>query len=145
LAAKYDPSVEILPKSLRRQLGKKYDDKKIRNSYLGSFASIQLPSLPAGLSWNTNFTANGTLSISGSVIAANPIITRFSITGGNIIISGTNNTGAGGSYSLLTSTNVALPLTNWTLLTTGTFDGSGNFAVTNAASGNRSFYILRVP
>jgi hypothetical protein len=114
-------------------------------SYLGSFSAIQLPSLPAGLSWNTNLSANGTLSISGSLVLTKPTITRFSITGGNVIVSGTNNTGTGGTYSVLTSTNLALPLANWTLLTNGTFDANGNFGVTNATSGDRSFYILRVP
>jgi len=86
--------------------------------YLGSFSAIQLPLLPAGLSWNTNLSANGSLSISGSLILAKPAITRLSIIGANIIVSGTNNTGAGGTYSVFTSTNVALPLANWTFLTT---------------------------
>jgi fibronectin-binding autotransporter adhesin len=113
--------------------------------YPGSFSAIQLPLLPAGLSWNTNLSANGSLSISGSLNLAKPTITRLSVTGGNIIVSGTNNAGAGGTYSVFTSTNLALSLTNWTLLTNATFDAKGNFAVTNATSGDRSFYILRVP
>ena len=113
--------------------------------YPGSFSAIQLPLLPTGLSWNTNLSANGSISISGSLNLTKPTITHLSVTGGNVIISGTNNIGAGGTYSMFTSTNVALPLMNWILLTNGTFDANGNFAVTNTTSGDRSFYILRVP
>ena len=116
------------------------------SSYLGSFATIQLPTLPPGLSWNTNLSANGTISISGSVTSTKPTIARISISGGNIILSGTNNTGSSGMYHVLTSTNITTPLINWTVLTNGTFDGSGNFSTTNATGTNdRQFYILQVP
>ena len=118
----------------------------ITASYLGSFAAIQLPALPPGLSWNTNLSANGTISISGSAVSTKPTIARISISGGNIILSGTNNTGLGGQYHVLSSTNITTPLINWTVVTNGTFDGSGNFSTTNAAGTNsRQFYILQVP
>jgi fibronectin-binding autotransporter adhesin len=113
--------------------------------YPGSFSTIQLPLLPAGLSWSTNLSANGSLSISGSLSLTKPTITGISITGGNVVVSGTNNVGAGGTYSVLTSTNLTLPLSNWMVLTNGTFDTRGNFAVTNTTSGSQSFYMLRVP
>jgi hypothetical protein len=46
----------------------------------------------------------------------------------------------------LTSTNVQLALTNWTVLTNGSFDAKGNFSITNAIGTNqRQFYLLRVP
>ncbi len=116
------------------------------SSYLGSFAAIQLPALPPGLSWNTNLSANGTISINGSVVSTKPTIGRISVSGGNVILSGTNNTGSGGTYHVLTSTNIATPSINWTVLTNGTFDDSGNFSITNVAGTNgRQFYILQVP
>jgi fibronectin-binding autotransporter adhesin len=115
-------------------------------SYLSSFSTIQLPSLPAGLSWNTNLSASGTISISGSVVVTPPTISHVSLSGGNVVISGTNNSGPGGTYHVLSSTNLTVPLTNWTVLTNGTFDGSGNFSTTNATGpGPRQFYILQVP
>ncbi len=40
---------------------------------------------------------------------------------------GTNN----GPYYVLSSTNVALPLSNWTRLQTNSFDANGNFSFTN--------------
>ena len=57
------------------------------------------------------------------------------------------NNGAGGTYQVLSSTNLTVPLTNWTVLTNGTFDGSGDFSVTNSVgnTNTRQFYILQVP
>ena len=46
---------------------------------------------------------------------------------------------------VLTSTNVATPLTNWTMLSTNNFDANGAFSVTNAINSNVSqcFYLLK--
>ena len=52
---------------------------------------------------------------------------------------------AGQSYRVLTSTNVALPLTNWAVLSTGTF-GAGPAAYTDTTATNRQrFYIIKSP
>lgn len=77
---------------------------------------------------------------------AQPKILRVFAKGGNFIMSGTNNSGAGGAYQVLASTNLLLPLTNWMVLTSNAFDGSGNFAFTNAISSTNIglFYLLRV-
>ena len=77
---------------------------------------------------------------------ATPTIQHVSMNGGNFIMSGANNSGPGGTYHVLTSTNLLLARTNWTVLTSGSFDGSGKFSFTNAIGTNpRLFYILRVP
>jgi hypothetical protein len=39
---------------------------------------------------------------------------------------------SGMNYYVLTSTNVAAPLTNWTVLATNTFRSDGSFSCTNA-------------
>lgn len=81
-----------------------------------------------------------------SFIAASPTIERVTMSGGNIIMSGTNNSGPGGTYHVLTSTNLLLPRANWTLLTNGSFDGNGDFSVTNAiGTGLQRFYMVQVP
>jgi autotransporter-associated beta strand protein len=96
-----------------------------------------------------------TLQISGGVLnlvvgsgttPPPPKIQHITLSGGNVIITGTNNNGAGGTYHVLTSMNLTLPLSSWGVLTNGTFD-NGNFAVTNAVGGNgpRLFYIIQVP
>jgi len=75
-----------------------------------------------------------------------PSIHSINLSSGQVVISGTNNVGAGGTYHVLTSTNVALPLTNWTVLANGSFDANGNFSSTNSSGTNRQqFFILQVP
>ena len=64
-----------------------------------------------------------------------------------MIASGTNNSGPGGTYHVVMSTNLQLPQTNWTVLTNGSFDSNGKFTFTNVISNTNSekFYGLRVP
>ncbi len=81
------------------------------------------------------------------VYVAMPEILLVSASDGNFIASGTNNGGPGGTYHVIVSTNLLLPLTNWMVLTNGSFDGNGNFSFTNTISSTNSemFYRLRVP
>ena len=47
---------------------------------------------------------------------------------------------------VLTSTNVALPLASWTVLTNGSFDVNGNFSSTNSTgTSGQQFFILQLP
>jgi len=115
-------------------------------SYSGVFAAISPATPGAGLAWDANSLAiSGTLNVVSATLVP-PTIGRITLSGNNIIISGTNNDGSGGTYHVLASTNIALNLTNWIVLTNGTFDGNGNFSFTNAVGTNgRQFYILQVP
>ncbi len=75
-----------------------------------------------------------------------PTLFRTVISGGSFIMSGTNNSGSGGTYHVLTSTNLLTPRTNWTVFTNASFDSSGKFAFTNVIGTNQGlFYILKVP
>lgn len=81
-----------------------------------------------------------------TVAVAIPTIQHISLSSTNIILKGTNNSGPGGTYHILTSSNLLLPRTNWTVLTSGSFNNSGNFVFTNALGTNaQQFYILQVP
>jgi fibronectin type 3 domain-containing protein len=75
-----------------------------------------------------------------------PHVVQASIAGGNVVFSGTNGL-PGGTYEVLSCTNLAMPLTNWTQVGAGHFDGNGNFSVSNAinASEPQRFYLLRQP
>jgi fibronectin type 3 domain-containing protein len=75
-----------------------------------------------------------------------PHIVQASIAGGNVVFSGTNGL-PGGTYEVLSSTNVAMPLGNWTQVGGGNFDGNGNFSVSNAINAGepQRFYLLRQP
>ena len=74
-----------------------------------------------------------------------PGINSFLQSGGNLVFSGTNGP-ASGAYYVLTSTNLSLPLSNWTVLSTNSFDASGNFSVTNPilGGGPPGFFILEL-
>jgi hypothetical protein len=63
-----------------------------------------------------------------------------------LILSGSGGT-SNATYRVLASTNLALPITNWTALATNVFDSSGSFIFTNAISPDipQRFYVLQVP
>jgi hypothetical protein len=48
------------------------------------------------------------------------------------------------SFYVLTTTNVALPLNQWSILSTNSFFGDGTFNVTNTVNGSapQGFFIL---
>jgi hypothetical protein len=111
--------------------------------YAGTFASVTLPTLGAGLGWNNQLAVNGTLAVVGT---APPVISSVVRSGTNVIF--TVNKGVpGGTWNLLTATNVTLPLVNWTTNSSGVFDGSGNVTVTNSLNLTepRRFYRLSLP
>ena len=116
-------------------------------TYGGAFSSLS-PSTPgAGLAWNTNNLAiNGTLSVISASTSTNRL-TSFTLSGTTLSFSATNGP-ASGSWTLLSSTNVALrPFSAWTTVTNGTFDVNGNASFTGANLVNpaktETFYILQ--
>ncbi len=109
----------------------------------GTFSSITPPTPGTGLAWDQSHLAtDGTLRV---IFAPKtpPFIGGITLSSGNIIISGTNSL-ANSSYKVLVSTNVALPLAQWTPIATNNSDGSGNILFTNAVNPNtpQQFYIL---
>ena len=62
-------------------------------------------------------------------------------------MSGTNNTGPGGTYHVLSTTNLLIPEASWTVLSSGSFDRLGNFSFTNVITPatQQLFYTLKVP
>ena len=113
-------------------------------TYTGSFASITPVTPGAGLAWDTTQLNSGVIKV--AVGSSQPVIGSTKISGGNLIFSGTGGT-ANVSYSVLTTTNLATPLSSWTLLSTGSFDGNGAFSVTNTINSGsaQSFYTIRTP
>jgi autotransporter-associated beta strand protein len=110
------------------------------SAHAGCFNTTNLPGLGSGLVWDTSALANGILNV---VSKPAPHITGFSLSGTNLVFSGTNGW-TNGTYELLTSTNVALALTNWTAIATNTFDSNGQFNLTNGINPDapQQFYIL---
>lgn len=113
-------------------------------SYSGAFTAI-LPATPgAGLAWDTSsLTNDGILNIVSSV-KPTPTITGISLSGTTLTITATNGA-VNGSYVLLSSTNVALPLVQWIPVLTNTFDGSGNLNLSTniiVPGSSQKFYLL---
>ncbi len=111
-----------------------------------AFAAIE-PAVPApGLTWDTSTLAtDGILRIAGTVsLTFSSTILSPSRTE---IISGGSGGPANGTFSVLTSTNVAAPVATWTMVQTGSFDASGYFNVTNAITPGmpQRFFRLQVP
>jgi autotransporter-associated beta strand protein len=124
------------------QLGDSF--KLFNGAYAGSFDSLALPPLGANLGWSNSLSVNGAISVVATVVPV-PGINSFLQSGGNLVFSGTNGP-ASGAYYVLTSTNLSLPLSNWTVLSTNSFDASGNFSVTNpiVGGGPPGFFILQL-
>jgi hypothetical protein len=81
-----------------------------------------------------------------AVLATRPRVTSFTLSGTNLTIAGSNGT-PGVSAGVLSSTNLALPPAQWTLvLRDAVFNGSGFFSTNFAAGTNtQEFLIIRSP
>jgi len=79
-----------------------------------------------------NNTGSALTAVTTTIIpGVSPRIGTFSLTGGNVVIGGTNGVN-GGTYYLLASTNVAKPLVQWTTVAT-------NIVATNGITGAFTF------
>jgi len=120
------------------------------SNYSGMFGGI-VPVAPGpGLLWNTNWiSVNGSIFITSTnpALITPPHITSFQLLGGNFAITGTNGNAPGTFFYTLASTNLALPLTNWTILATNQFGSGGGFNFTNTLNFDRTqqYFILRLP
>jgi autotransporter-associated beta strand protein len=111
-------------------------------SYSGSFTSVTLPPLAAGLAWNTNSLNNGVISVISTVP---PTITTISqLPDANFQINGSGLPGV--NYQLLATTNLVPPII-WLPLTNQTADGSGAFQFIdwNATNFPQQFYQITGP
>jgi hypothetical protein len=103
---------------------------------VSSFSTITLPALGSGLSWNTSQLGSGVISVSGS---SGALISSTSLSGTNLVFSGSGGT-ASAPYYVLSTTNL---LTGpWITIATNSFDASGNFSVTNGLRNPERFYTI---
>jgi hypothetical protein len=80
-------------------------------------------------------TGSGSITV-GTITSptTNATISEVTLAGTNLVIHGMNNNVPNTSfhYVVLSSTNLALPLSNWTPLVTNSFNLDGTFDYTNA-------------
>jgi hypothetical protein len=112
----------------------------------GTVGSVTVPG-GSYYTWDTSRLAiDGTVRLTG--VLPSPAISHIDFSGlasGYLYVNATNGA-PGGGVSVLTSTNLALPLSQWSVLGTGNFDASGNlsnFYVPVDNTQPQSFYILQ--
>ncbi len=83
---------------------------------------------------------------SATIPVTPPTFISISLSGTNLIISGTNGT-AGMNYLVLMSSNLILPFTNWTVVATNAFGPGGGFNFTNTLNpvSSQQYYLLELP
>ncbi len=112
-------------------------------AYNNSFANIVLPN-PNYYVWNTSQLAvNGSITLAAIIHPAITNVDFSQLAAGSITLKAANGA-PGGSVTVLTSTNVTLPLGSWTTAATGSFDGNGAFTtpVTVNPAAPQQFFIL---
>jgi hypothetical protein len=117
-------------------------------SYTGTdpFTALSLGTVPSGYNATlVDNTGNSSVDLNiTSLVKPTPRITGISVSGTTLNISATNGSSSG-QCVLLDSTNVALPLSQWTPILTNNFDGSGNLNLsTNIINPTvpQEFYLL---
>jgi len=104
---------------------------------------------PTALTVTGDVPNTATLNITGGELYLHvpmlypPTLSSISLSGGSAVLnfSGTN----GQTYQVLSSTNLSLPLTNWSPITSGTFSGSPVSYTNGAATEPQRFYIISSP
>ena len=83
-------------------------------------------------SWATvaqNSTWESYSAVNSTVVTVTPVTIRSYASGGNIVVMGSGGpSDASLQYRVVTATNVATPLAQWTPVLTNNLDGSGNFS-----------------
>jgi len=119
------------------------DKFKLFNKPLTNGAALTVTG--AGAVWVNNLQVDGSISVFSTNLPKPVITTTTILNGTNVVFNGTNGT-VGATYYVLSSTNVAAPLSAWTYIFTNTFITGGDFSVTNAIVPGvpERFYILRL-
>jgi hypothetical protein len=118
------------------------------NFLAGSTFNIGLGTLPAGYTgYLTNDTAGSMVGlVLTSAIHPQPQITSLTQSGNTLTISGVNGF-PNAPYHVLSSTNVAAPLSTWTSIGSGAFSPTGAFSFNTTIDPARpqQFFVVQVP
>jgi hypothetical protein len=121
--------------------------QSVRRAYWVNGSPVSGRSAPGTIAFY-NYTAPVVLdqiALASGLAEPPPVITNVASRNGQFIFSGTNGF-AGDTYYVLSSTDLAVPLSRWALAATNTFDGTGSFSATNSmpVSTPRLFYRLQL-
>ncbi|HXR46462.1 MAG TPA: glycosyl hydrolase family 28 protein [Candidatus Limnocylindrales bacterium] len=116
-------------------------------SYGGGFGGTPvLGTTPAGYNCSlTNPPGLVQLLVQSPAPPSPPSFGSINATASGLVMSGSGGT-TNGTFYVLVSTNIALPLNQWTPVATNLFDSSGNFIFTNVPDPNapQAFYLLQI-
>jgi hypothetical protein len=70
-------------------------------------------------------------------------LNKPTVSAGNLILTGSGN--ANTAYTLLSSTNITTPLSQWVTNTAGTFNNTGNSSNAIPLGTTNMFFLLRQP
>ena len=99
----------------------------------------------AGATWTNNLAVDGTIEVLSVVPVTQPTITGVSFASPtDLVLAGTNGT-PGMPFQVMSTTNVALPVAEWTMETSGLFGVDGRFSITNTVTPDvpQKFYLLQ--
>jgi autotransporter-associated beta strand protein len=120
------------------------DKFKLFNKVLANGSTLGVSG--GGVLWINNLQVDGSITVTSGTVPT-PVINSVILQNGtNLVFSGTNGV-VGGSYSILSSTNLTTPLANWVLQASGTFSGTGGFSYTNIITPGVPvrFLLLQIP
>jgi autotransporter-associated beta strand protein len=110
-----------------------------------SLGNLTFGAKPAGYNYSINTATSGQVKL---VVAPTtpPTFGNLQLSGNHFIMSGGNGVPLG-NYYVINSTNLTLPLTNWTRVATNQFDAAGGFNCTNTVDPNapQNYYQLQLP
>jgi hypothetical protein len=108
----------------------------------GSYAGDFTP----GIAVNSNYQPTNGFHVDNITVSAAqaPLITGISLNGSQLVIQGTNGL-TGYTFNLLSSTNLLLPLSQWTIVSPGNAFNGPTFSITNTINpaSPQMFYIIQ--
>jgi autotransporter-associated beta strand protein len=129
-----DGTATLVVTNLGPQVGATF---QLFNKSVAGFASVTLPALTGTNAWVNNLSVDGSIILLAPPLVTGPTtnaqITKVLLSGTNLVVVGTNNNVPNTSfhYEVLSATNIATPLSNWTPVVTNGFNPDGTFDYTN--------------
>lgn len=106
----------------------------------GAGPTIYFDEIRLGTDWASVTPPSGSVVVTPSPA---PRFTYSNLNAGSLILRGTNGP-ANTDYEIIATTNLALPLAQWSVIGSASFDGAGDFAFTNSAGPlTQRFFRLR--
>ena len=106
-------------------------------------ANFAVSGLPAGFEGGlVDDTGRKTIDLAVAPVVTGPQFDSWFVSGADLFLHGTNGEPFE-AYYLLESTNVALPIDEWTVVATNSFDDHGAFSFTNALDPNQRWQFFR--